>query len=59
MALEPSDIYGKGFLEIIRDLKAELLREGCHSANMTALLASHEHMTFGLADAKPKKPKKI
>jgi hypothetical protein len=29
MALEPSDVYGRGFLEIIRDVKAELHQNGC------------------------------
>jgi hypothetical protein len=29
MALEPSDVYGRGFLEIIRDIKAELHQNGC------------------------------
>jgi hypothetical protein len=29
MALEPSDIYGHGFLDIIKEVKAELVNGGC------------------------------
>jgi hypothetical protein len=29
MALEPSDIYGYGFLDIIKEVKAELVLGGC------------------------------
>jgi hypothetical protein len=29
MALEPSDIYGYGFLDIIKEVKAELVNGGC------------------------------
>ncbi len=29
MAIEPSDTYGRGFLEIIRDVKDELREGGC------------------------------
>lgn len=29
MALEPSTIYGKGFLEAVRDVKAQIMKEGC------------------------------
>ena len=29
MALEPSTTYGKGFLEAVRDVKAQILKEGC------------------------------
>ena len=29
MALEPSDVYGTGFLQAIRDTKEKILQEGC------------------------------
>lgn len=29
MALEPSDVYGRRFLETIREVKVQVLREGC------------------------------
>jgi hypothetical protein len=29
MALEPSDIYGHGFLDIIQSVKSELVASGC------------------------------
>jgi hypothetical protein len=31
MALEPSDTYGRGFLEIIHDVKEELRNAGCNN----------------------------
>jgi hypothetical protein len=29
MSLEPSDVYGRGFLEVIRDVKAQVRKDGC------------------------------
>jgi hypothetical protein len=30
MAMEPSTVFGTGFLEAIRNVKADLIRQGCH-----------------------------
>jgi hypothetical protein len=33
MSLEPSDVYGRGFLEVIRNVKTQILEEGCVSSS--------------------------
>ena len=34
MALEPSDVYGRQFLESIRDTKSEILKSGCNNIDI-------------------------
>jgi hypothetical protein len=47
MALEPNDIYGYGFLDIIKEVKAELVIGGCPSqehVQAQTLFFNHTHV---------------